>query len=109
MSILGDVGDSKLFQLASRLSRNVAAKEINAAFACGHQTGDGFDQLCLAIALDTGDADDLARTHVERNSIERSTVLSTDVKIFDFEIRAIILSIKGIGYGSLAVNSLSFR
>ena len=52
------------------------------------QAGDRVDQLGLAVAVDAGDADDLARAHVERDAAHRlEPAVVEDVEVLDLEQR----------------------
>ena len=55
--------------------------------------GDRVDQLGLSVAVDAGDADDLAAAHLERNASHlRDTAVVADVQILDVEQRLPVLA-----------------
>ena len=59
--VLGDVADAEIGDLARRRSGDVVVAEHGCAPEVGRpHPGDGLDQLPLTVALDAGDAEDLA-------------------------------------------------
>ena len=70
LAVLGDVSDPGVEDLAGRQAGDVPAGERYAAGQHGAQPHERLGQLGLAVALDTGDAQDLARPDLERYPVD---------------------------------------
>ena len=68
LPVLGNVTHARVERLARRRVGQVFAADADLASRGLAQTGQGVDQLALAVAVDAGDADDLARSDVERDA-----------------------------------------
>ena len=67
--------------------RNIVAAELDVSGLHRLKSGDAVDELGLAVAVNTGDADDLARVHVERHALDGVVVvhLGGDGHLLDAE------------------------
>ena len=66
LAVLGDVADARVVGL---VRVGLGEVEVAEGHLPGHDLahpGEGLDELALAVALDPGDADDLAGAHLER-------------------------------------------
>ena len=70
MPVLGDVADARGGALADTGVGNVMPLEDNLSRSQGLNAGKAVDQLALAVAVDAGDADDLARTALEGDVLD---------------------------------------
>jgi hypothetical protein len=66
---------------AGVLVRDVAAGHVERAPVEGEDADDGVEQLALAVALDAGDADDLAGANTERHVVEHRALTFVDREI----------------------------
>ena len=71
VAVLGDQADPGGAPVERRERADVGSVEEDRAGGRDHPD-DGVDQLGLAVALDAGDADDLAGVDVDRHAVERS-------------------------------------
>ena len=68
LAILRDVPDAGPGGLARRRVRQLDARQLDAALVRGAHARDGLDQLALAVAVDAGDAHDLAGGDLHREA-----------------------------------------
>src|SRR5581483_10563268 len=69
LPVLGDVADAEVEHPAGGdMMRDVAAGDRDRAGGRAQEARERVDQLRLAVAVDSGDADDLARTYRERHA-----------------------------------------
>ncbi len=67
LPVLGDVAEARVVVAEGVDVRDVRAVEPHAARRDRPQAAERVDQLGLAVAVDAGDADDLAGPHLERD------------------------------------------
>ncbi len=68
LAVLGNVAQPRVEHLARRRVVELAAADAHDAARRAGQAGERFDQLGLAVAVDAGDADDLAGANLERHA-----------------------------------------
>ncbi len=84
-AVLGDVGDARLVDLARIAAELLAADPDRPGIHVAHP-GDRLDELALAVALDAGDGEDLARVDGEAEVIDRRVAaLVADGQVRDLE------------------------
>src|SRR5436853_65516 len=67
-SVLGNVADARVEHLSRASIAYVLSPYLDAAALALAKAGDRLDELRLAVAVDSGNADDLARSHLEGDS-----------------------------------------
>ena len=88
MAVLGDVADAEVDDLARSRTGHVAPGDDDAAGRGLAQPGEHLDQLGLPVAVDAGDADDLAAPYRERDAAHPLEVAVVErVEILDLEQR----------------------
>ena len=86
LAVLRDVPDARVEHLARARVAQLTAGDLIAPALGLHQAGDRVDQLRLAVAVDAGDADDLAGSDLERDAAHLlDAALVADVEILDGE------------------------
>src|SRR5687767_7844007 len=86
LAILRDVPDPDLEARASSLARDLGAGDLYGSALDLHEPRDRVDQLCLAVPVDAGQPDDLARANLERDPANALDVtIVSDVKVLDLE------------------------
>src|SRR3954466_10052847 len=70
MPVLGDMRQTCIASLCDTAPGDVDAVDQDVAGENGAQSGQGFDELGLAIALDAGDAENLAGFDAEADTID---------------------------------------
>ena len=68
-----DVGEPRVAADPRVAMRDRRAADRDVACERPPEPGDALDQLVLAVALHAGEADDLARPHVEREVVDRAS------------------------------------
>ncbi len=71
VAVLGDVGQPGLVAAIDRVLGDLAAADLDAAAVGPAQPDNRLDQLALPVALDAGDAEDLAGAHRQRHAAHR--------------------------------------
>src|SRR4051794_24265682 len=69
MAVFGHMGEPALTRLCRVASKRFAVEQDLSAYRLS-DAGDCLEQLALAVAHDTGDADDLARSDTERHIVD---------------------------------------
>src|SRR5262249_13085625 len=86
LAILGDVADAGVEQLARAAVGVDLAADGDLPGGCAEEAGERVDQLRLPVAVDAGDADDLAGANLERDAPHLlEAALVEDVEVFDLE------------------------
>ena len=87
MAVLGDVAHAEQALLADGQVRDVLPAHGDLTAAERLQTGQAVDQLRLAVAVDTGDADDLAAAHLKADVLDGVVLmhLARDGHVLDVE------------------------
>ena len=85
--VLRNVAHAQKRALADGKMRDIVAAELDVSGLHRLKSGDAVDELGLAVAVNTGDADDLARVHVERHTLDGVVVvhLGGDGHLLDAE------------------------
>lgn len=68
-TVLGNVGETDLADLTRRFSGDVLPADLHRAALDAAHTGDGLQKLALAVALDGGDAEHLARADGQAQTV----------------------------------------
>ena len=77
VSVLGDMAHAVGIAVADRGVGNISAAERNFAFLERLKPGDTVDKLRLAVAVDAGNADDLACVHLEGHVLDGVVMMLT--------------------------------
>ena len=86
LTVLRDVPDARIEHLARTRVAQLAPRDLDRAALGPHQAGDRVDQLRLAVAVDAGEPDDLARPDLERDPAHLlDAAVVADVEILDGE------------------------
>src|SRR5207248_616824 len=86
LAVLGDVTNADVEHLARRRVLAKAAGDPYGPVVRSTQACDRVDQLRLSVAVDAGDADDLARPHRERDAADLlDPSLVDDLQVLDLE------------------------
>ena len=70
MAVLGDQPDPSITHRSGPPGRHGDAAHLDSSRVEGEQAAEDIGELGLAVALDAGDADDLAGVHVEGQVVE---------------------------------------
>ena len=70
MPVFRNMAHTVLGTIPDRGVCDILSQEFHSAFSDLLQSGQPLHQLCLAVAVDTGNADDLARADIERHMID---------------------------------------
>ena len=84
-AVLGDVGDARAQPRPRRRAGEVAAVQRDRAGRRGPQAHQRLAQLGLPVALDAGDAEDLARPDLEGQPVHGQPLLARDGQVGDVE------------------------
>src|SRR4051812_10204168 len=86
MAVLGDMRQTCTASLCDAAPGNIDAVDQDVAGENGAQSRQSFDELRLAISLDAGDAEDLARLDAEADTIDdASSARAHHAEVPDFQ------------------------
>src|SRR5436309_3490917 len=86
MTVWGDHAEATAEAQPGRAPGHVAALDQDPSLAGRAEAADRLDQLVLAVSLDAGDADDLARPHLEADPLDgQLAAVVGDYQVLDLE------------------------